>query len=223
MITTQAPEPDVDVRYERCLWQPRRARATVDWVNQDPLGWERAMVARIRVGDDAALAMVYDQYAPMVHGIAEQLVAADAADVCQEVFMDLWLRPDRFDPDRGTLRTFIAVSTRRRCIDHLRSVGRRRARERRATDLTPVAPPNVDEAALAMVAAERVRQTLERLPQPQREALQLAYLEGMTFRQVAVATGTAEGTAKSRLRLGLTRLAKELGTLRNDMERAELA
>jgi RNA polymerase sigma-70 factor (ECF subfamily) len=179
------------------------------------------MMARIRVADDSALALVYDQYAPMVHGIANQLVGADAADVCQDVFMDLWLRPDRFDPERGSLRTFIAVSTRRRCIDHLRSVGRRRARERRATDLNPVAPPNVDEAALAMVTADRVRRTLERLPQHQREALELAYLEGMTFRQVAVATGTAEGTAKSRLRLGLNRLAKELDTLRNDMERAE--
>ena len=192
-------------------------------MNQDPRDWERAMMARIRVGDDAALARVYDQYSPMVHGIAERLIGTDAADVCQDVFVDLWLRPDRFDADRGTLRTYMAVMTRRRCIDHLRSVGRRRARERRANDLDPIPPPNVDEAALAMVTAERVRQALESLPVLQRQALELAYLEGMTFRQVAVATGTAEGTTKSRLRLGLTRLAKELGTLRSEREGVELA
>lgn len=180
------------------------------------------MMARIRVGDDAALAKVYDQYSPMVHGIAEQLVGDEAAEVCQDVFMDLWLRPDRFDPDRGTLRTFIAVTTRRRCIDHLRSVGRRRARERLARVTTPVAPSNVDEAALAMLTAERVRQALGDLPAPQRRALELAYLEGMTFRQVALATGIPEGTAKSRLRLGLNRLAKELGTLRSEMDPAQL-
>jgi RNA polymerase sigma-70 factor (ECF subfamily) len=88
--------------------------------------------------------------------------------------------------------------------------------------MNPVAPPNVDEAALAMLTAERVRAALDHLPAPQRQALELAYLDGMTFRQVALATGAAEGTAKSRLRLGLNRLAKELDTLRNDMERAEL-
>ncbi len=225
MITSQLSATDFDVRcgHRSDLSQSWPARTTVDWVNQDPREWERAMMARIRVGDDAALAAVYDQYSPMVHGIAEQLVRTDAAEVCQDVFMDLWLRPDRFDLDRGALRTFIAVMTRRRCIDQMRSVGRRRARERRASDLNPVAPPNVDEAAMAMLTAERVRQALESLPTPQREAIEYAYLEGMTFRQVALATGTAEGTAKSRLRLGLSRLAKDLGTLRSDTERAELA
>lgn len=178
------------------------------------------MMARIQVGDDSALASVYDQYAPMVHGIAERLVGADADEICQDVFMDIWRRPDRFDPERGSLRTFVAVMTRRRCIDHLRSIGRRRARERRADALTPPTPPNVDEAALAIVTAERVRRAVTALPPLQRTALELAYFQGLTFQEVAAATGEAEGTAKSRLRLGLSRLARELGTVTSDMEPA---
>ena len=188
----------------------RPARDTVDAVNQDLLGWERAMMARIRVGDESALAAVYDQYSPLVHGIARQLVGPDAPDVCQEVFMSLWEHPDRFRPERGCLRGFLAMMTRRRCIDLLRQTGRRRDRERKVVEHRAAAPPNVDEAAVAMMEAERVRTALERLPADQRRAIELAYLDGLTFQRVAVAMGSPEGTAKSRLRLGLSRLARDL-------------
>jgi RNA polymerase sigma-70 factor (ECF subfamily) len=191
-------------------WLGSAVGRTVDAVNQDPLGWERAMMARIRVGDDSALAAIYDQYAPLVHGIARQLVGPDADDVCQEVFVSLWQHPDGFDAERGSLRTYLAMSTRRRSVDLLRSTGRRRARERAVVERTPSTPPNVDEAAMALIAAERVRHALERLPSEQRRALELAYLDGLTFQRVAEAMGTPEGTAKSRLRLGLGRLAREL-------------
>lgn len=170
------------------------------------------MMARIAVGDDAALAQVYDQYASLVHGIAVRLVGATVApDVSQEVFVSLWKNPQAWDPDRGTLRTFLVVVARRRCIDLLRSSGRRMATEERAKHALPVAVPNVDEAAIAMLAGERVRSALTRLPDAQREAIQLAYFEGLTFTQVAARTGASEGTAKSRIRLGLQRLGTMLG------------
>lgn len=169
------------------------------------------MMARIRAGDDAALALVYDQYAPLVYGVATRLVgAADAADICQDVFCTLWEQSDRFDAGRGNLRAFLAVIARRRCIDQLRRTGRRQAREQRVSTQVAVPPPNVDEAAVAMLAGERVREVLERLPAEQRRAIELAYWQGLTYRQVAVQEGIAEGTAKSRLRLGLARLAAEL-------------
>ena len=78
------------------------------------------------------------------------------------------------------------------------------------TQQQPLIVPNVDEAAMAMIASERVRIAVTMLPAEQRHAVELAYFDGLTFRQVAVATGVAEGTAKSRLRLALNRLAAYL-------------
>lgn len=174
--------------------------------------WERQLVARIRAGDDSALAAAYDQYAAVVHGVAARLAGRDAAaDVCQEVFMSLWDHPERWDPERGSLRTFLVVIARRRCVDLVRRSARRRAREDRVAPTAAATVPNVDEAALAMLAGERVRAALAGLPQAQRRAIELAYFDGLTFRQVATETGASEGTAKSRIRLGLRHLAGALG------------
>jgi RNA polymerase sigma factor (sigma-70 family) len=177
-------------------------------VIEDVAAWERAMVARVAAGDSDALAAIYDQYSPLIHGIARRLVGDEAAaDVCQEVFIALWRQPDRFDSQKGTLRTFLATIARRRSVDALRQSGRRDAREVRASVLVPTVAPNCDEAALAEVTAGRLRQAMEKLPDEQKKVIELAYVQGLTFRQVAEATGTPEGTAKSRLRLGLARLA----------------
>jgi RNA polymerase sigma factor (sigma-70 family) len=177
-------------------------------VIEDVAAWERAMVARVAAGDSDALAAIYDQYSPLIHGIARRLVGDEAAaDVCQEVFIALWRQPDRFDSQKGTLRTFLATIARRRSVDALRQSGRREAREVRASVLVPTVAPNCDEAALAEVTAGRLRQAMEKLPDEQKKVIELAYVQGLTFRQVAEATGTPEGTAKSRLRLGLARLA----------------
>ena len=173
--------------------------------------WEQTMVARVAAGDESALGIVYDQYGSLVHGIAAQIVgAAVAPDVCQEVFISLWEHPDRFDATRGSLRTFLATIARRRAIDHLRRNGRRAATEDRSAQRSPASVPNLEEAAMAMIAAEKLRAAVERLPPEQRRAIELAYFQGLTFQQVAQATGAPEGTAKSRLRLGLERLATAL-------------
>jgi RNA polymerase sigma-70 factor (ECF subfamily) len=144
-------------------------------------------------------------------------------DISQEVFLQLWEHPDRFDPARANLRTFLTVVTRRRCIDHLRARGRRQGREQRANQGPTVPAPDVDEAAVALIAAERVRAALERLPAEQRRAVELAYLEGLTYRGVAEAMGTPEGTAKSRLRMALARLGRELDDWGRERGAAEWA
>lgn len=173
--------------------------------------WDAAMVARIRAGDDSALAAVYDQYSGLVHGIAVNLVGPEQArDITQEVFLRIWQQPAAYDPAQGSLRTFLAVMARRRAIDELRRSGRRAAREQRVEAETPTLMPNVEEAALAMVASDRLRAAVARLPADQRRAVELAYFEGLTFKDVARVTGQPEGTAKSRLRLALGRLAREL-------------
>jgi RNA polymerase sigma factor (sigma-70 family) len=177
----------------------------------DSSAWDRGMIARLMAGDDRALAAIYDQYSSLVHGIAVRLLnPAAAADVTQQVFVQLWERPDSFDGSRGSLRTFLSVLTRRRAIDLMRVESRAERRKEVAARQAVAVVPNVDEAAMTMIASERVRAALDHLPDDQRRAVELAYFEGLTFKQVAVATGVAEGTAKSRLRLALARLATVL-------------
>ena len=176
-----------------------------------PSDWEAAVRDRVVAGDDDALREVYDQYAPFVYGVAVRVIgdARAAEDVSQDVFVSFWERPGAFDPARGSLRTWLGTLTHRRAVDHVRreEAGRRRA-ERDAT--RAVAAPDVEEMATALLTAERVRAALDVLPEEQRRAVQLAYFGGRTYRQVAETLGIPEGTAKSRLRLALRRIAAAL-------------
>lgn len=168
------------------------------------------MAARIRAGDDRALEAVVGRYGPLVHAIAARLVGREhAADVTQDVFLTLWTKPDGYDADAGSLRTFLAVATRRRAIDELRSRGRRAAREVRSAVVGDATPDTAD-AAIAMMSTTRVRAAVARLPDEQRQAIELAYYGGLTCTDVARVCGIPDGTAKSRIRLGLGRLAREL-------------
>jgi RNA polymerase sigma factor (sigma-70 family) len=173
--------------------------------------WECDVRARVVAGDDTALREVYDQFASFVYGLAVRVIGDPLAaeDVSQEVFVSFWERPSAFDPDRGSLRTWLGTLTHRRAVDHVRrEESRRRWAERDAARAVPA--PDVDEMATALVAAERVRTALAELPGDQQRAIQLAYFGGRTYRQVAEELGIPEGTAKSRLRLGLRRIAVAL-------------
>jgi RNA polymerase sigma-70 factor (ECF subfamily) len=176
-----------------------------------PSDWEAAVRDRVVAGDDVALREVYDQYASFVYGVAVRVIgdARAAEDVSQDVFVSFWERPGAFDPARGSLRTWLGTLTHRRAVDHVRreEAGRRRA-ERDAT--RAVAAPDVEEMATALLTAERVRAALDVLPEDQRRAVQLAYFGGRTYRQVAETLGIPEGTAKSRMRLALRRIADAL-------------
>jgi RNA polymerase sigma factor (sigma-70 family) len=176
-----------------------------------PSGWEREVRDRLVTGDDGALGEVYDQYASFVYGLALRVIGDPRAaeDVSQDVFVCLWERPAAFDPDRGSLRTWLGTLAHRRAVDYVRREEARRRRVERDAGHA-VTAPDVEELATALVAAERVRAALDLLPSDQRRAIQLAYFGGKTYRQVAVVLGIPEGTAKSRLRLGLRRIAEAL-------------
>jgi len=176
-----------------------------------PSGWERDVRDRIIAGDDTALTEVYDQFASFVYGLALRVIGDPRAaeDVSQDVFVGIWQRPEAFDPKRGSLRTWLGTLTHRRAVDYVRrEEARRRRTEREAS--RAVTTPDVEEMATALVTAERVRAALDVLPREQRRAIHLAYFEGKTYRQVAEVLGIPEGTAKSRLRLGLRRVAAAL-------------
>jgi len=173
--------------------------------------WERAIRDRVVEGDDTALREVYDQYASFVYGLAARVIGDPRAaeDVSQDVFVAFWERPGAFDPERGSLRTWLGTLTHRRSVDYVRrEEARRRRSEREASRAVPA--PDVEEMATALLAAERVRAALDVLPAEQRRAIQLAYFGGKTYREVAEILGIPEGTAKSRLRLALRRIADAL-------------
>lgn len=172
--------------------------------------WDAAMMRRVAAGDDSALAAIYDRYAGLVHGVARRMLGTPAAaDVCQEVFVALWRHPERFEPQRGSLPSYLATIAHRRCIDELRRSGRREANEARAVE--PTRPADEPETlGLQRWTAAAVRRALELLPDQQRRVIELAYFQGLSFREVATATGVSEGTAKSRLRLARERLALAL-------------
>jgi RNA polymerase sigma factor (sigma-70 family) len=173
--------------------------------------WEQAVRSRLVGRDETALAELYDQYGSFVFGLAARVIGdrRAAEDVTQDVVLYVWEHPAAFEPDRGRLRTFLGTLAHRRAVDHVRREEARRRRGERDAAMQ-VSVPDVDEMAIALVAAERVRAEVERLPVEQREAIELAYFGGRTYRQVAEELGIPEGTAKSRLRLGLRRIADAL-------------
>jgi RNA polymerase sigma-70 factor, ECF subfamily len=164
-------------------------------------------------GDDRALAEVFDRLGPVVYGTALRVLGEGAAaqDVVQDVFVELWTHPDRYDPAAGSLRTFLTVLARHRAVDLVRSELRRIARQERHYRMTPRQwhPTPCEEAAVAE-AASAVRAAVSLLPDSQRRVVELAYFEGLTCREVALAAGIPEGTAKSRLRLALAKLETAL-------------
>ncbi len=172
---------------------------------------ERALAVRLRAGDEAALGELYDQHAGFVYGLALRIIGDKQAaeDVAQDVFVGFWQAPDRYDPDRGSVRAFLGTVTHRRSVDLIRREEARRRRETK-TSHEPKVQTATDESALRSATSERVREAVAQLPPAQREALELAYFQGHTYRQVATILDIPEGTAKSRLRLGLQRIAELL-------------
>jgi RNA polymerase sigma-70 factor (ECF subfamily) len=164
--------------------------------------------ARLAAGDDRALAEAFDELAPAVHASALQILGSPAAeDVVQDVFVDLWCHPERYDASLGSLRTYLTLCARHRALDVLRSELRRAGREERsARGLPTPRQPSPGEEVADADAASIVRAAVSGLPPDQRQAVELAYFSGLSYRDVARRMGIPEGTAKSRVRLALAKL-----------------
>ena len=167
------------------------------------------LAARLSAGDDRALAEAIDRLGPAVYGGAYRVLgdAAAAQDVVQDVFVELWSHPGRYDPAAGPLRAYLVLLARHRAVDIVRSELRRVARQEHSYRLVPLQPdPTPLDEAMESEAAAAVRAAVQRLPDGQRRIVELAYFDGLTCREAAKAAGIPEGTAKSRLRLALVKL-----------------
>ena len=166
-----------------------------------------ALVVRVARGDHSALAALFERHAAAIHGLAARLCGSGQADeVVQEVFVRLWQRPERFDADRGTVLTFLRTDTHGRAVDLLRSNGARRNRE--LVDFARQTPQGVavDDAAVGALFHDDVAKVIATLPRRERDPIVLAYFGGHTYREVAAMLKQPEGTIKSRIRAGLSRL-----------------
>lgn len=173
---------------------------------------DASLVVAIGRYKQAALAEAYRRHAGAVFGLAKRLLLdhAQAEEIVQEVFLRLWNEPDRFDPDRGSLRSFLLAHTHGRSVDSLRSNTSRRRREDRDAHLTASAGYDLDREVWDLALASQVRDALADLQDGERAAIELAYFGGLTYREVAEQLGEAEGTIKSRIRVGLKRLRVDL-------------
>lgn len=173
------------------------------------------LLARIQAGDDVALRIAYDLHASLVFGLARRVTRDEhlARDITQEVFTYLWQLPGRVDLARGSLRSYLAVVTHRRAVDEVRRNERRVRTEAALAGAEAQDGPEHEilDAATQAWSKERLAAGLARLPAEQRTAVELAYYDGLTYKQVAQALHIPEGTAKSRLRLAMKRLRSLLG------------
>ncbi len=173
---------------------------------------DAALVVSIGRYQQAALAEAYRRHAGASFGLAKRLLNdhARAEEVVQEVFVRLWNEPNRYDPERGTLRSFLLAHTHGRSVDMIRSDVSRRNREEKEAREQADGGYDVAHEVWDMALAGHVREAMETLQHGEREAIELAYFGGLTYKEVAERLGEAEGTVKSRIRSGLKRLRGEL-------------
>jgi RNA polymerase sigma-70 factor (ECF subfamily) len=172
------------------------------------------LVIRAGRGDEVAFAALYDALSPAVYGLTRRVVRdpAQAEEVTQEVFIDVWKSAARFDRARGAARSWVLTIAHRRAVDRVRSAQASTDRELRAAQGSGTRDyDEVVEAVESRLEAQAVRRCLQALTDLQREAVNLAYYTGHTYAQVATALALPLGTVKTRLRDGLIRLRDCLG------------
>jgi len=162
--------------------------------------------------DEVALAEIYRRHGGAVFGLARRVInnQTEAEDVTQEIFLRLWSQPERFDPARGTLRSFLLTQTHARAVDVIRSLNSSRRRELNDAARTARSGYDVHREAWDVLVSQEVLKALQEIPVEERRVIELAYFEGHTYVQVAEILHVPEGTVKGRIRNGMRRMRGEL-------------
>lgn len=176
---------------------------------------DSSLVALVTEGDPAALETLYHRYGRVAYALARRILADDqlAQDVVQEVFLTIWRDASRFDPSRGQVSTWLLTMTHHKAVDSVRREENLRKRREPADVLEfHETDSRTDDEVWAAIRRERVRTALSALPEPQRQALGLAYFGGYTQREIAKLTDAPLGTVKTRMLAGMRRMRDVLAT-----------
>ena len=177
-------------------------------MHRDDVGSDKSLMDRVRVGEQQAMAEIFDRYAGLVYSVALRVLndSGHAEDVMQEIFFQLWRNPDSFSSARGSLGAWLLVVARNRAIDHLRQ---RRSGEP-VDEVIVASATNLENEAQRSIIIQRVQGIIGDLPKEQQQSLQMAFFEGLSHSEIAEKTGQPLGTVKTRIRSALTSLRKRL-------------
>jgi RNA polymerase sigma-70 factor (ECF subfamily) len=173
---------------------------------------DRELLGRVAGGDVAALRVLYNEQAPRALAVARRILrnAEEAEDIVQETFLELWKRAPQFDGRKGGAVAWVITIARSRAIDRLRAAGTAgRAIEgaETAVDTHPTIPMSPAEHTERRSTESRVADALAALPKEQRQAIELAYFDGLSQTEIATKTGSPLGTVKMRVKLAIGKLA----------------
>ena len=175
---------------------------------------DAALMGKVMDGDETALATLYDKYSSMLFGMLMRILqdAQAAEEVLQDLFLQLWRKPERFEAKRGSLPALLTVTGRDRAISKLR--GRPKRKMLAYTDgffaNTLASSHEIESEASRMQLLDTLKLALARLPDEQRQAMELAYFEGMTQTEIAARTGSPLNMVKTRVRSGMQSLKQLL-------------
>jgi RNA polymerase sigma-70 factor (ECF subfamily) len=174
---------------------------------------DNELLRNISDGDELALALLYDRYKSILFGLLLRILSnrAEAEDVLQEVFLQVWQRAANFDESRGKPFTWLVTLARSRAIDRLRALSSRARTVEEATREVKDIIFDAEENAILKQRGEVVRKALNNLPEEQRQVLILAYFDGFSQTEIAEKLDSPLGTVKTRMRTAMIRLREALG------------
>ncbi len=177
------------------------------------------VLARVAAGEQAAIGELYDRFARPLYSVALRMLSnngREAEEVVQDVFVSVWKKAGTFEPGRAQVFTWLMVMTRNKCLDRLRAKSRRiptadlLTEEAQERDIREDGRTAVEEI-YDRERSTTIRSAVEKLPEDQKEVIDLAFFSGLTHSEIAEKLGISIGTIKSRIRYGVQKLRTSLG------------
>jgi RNA polymerase sigma-70 factor, ECF subfamily len=167
------------------------------------------LLRRIAAGEQAALAILYDRHAGTMLALGIRIVGVrrDAEDLLHDVFLEAWRHAGDYDARRGSVKTWLLLRMRSRCLDRVRSHAFSKTDALRSEPIRSGASERLDRT----IDGARARSLLDDLPSGQREVLELGYFQGLSFSEIAAVLGIPVGTVKSRVSAAMLKLREDLG------------